>query len=154
VFPEGGGILDGTMLTPPIPDRANVPWVGLHVKNTGQTPAYRVLSWIQIAVIAPAVERTLTITPAMPRPVGPGSILNLGPGGSFSKNLWFDRPLTVPEIADIANNARAIYVYGRIEYQDAFGKSRFTNFRLRYNGAFPPVPNAIFNFSEGGNEAN
>jgi hypothetical protein len=141
------------MLTPPIPARANFPWVGLHIKNTGQTPAYRLRSWFQIAVIAPASENTLVIPTIVPN-ANFGSILNLGPGGAFSKNLWFDRPLTAPEITDIANNARAIYAYGRIEYEDAFRRTRFTNFRLRYNGAFPPVPNAIFNFSEGGNEAN
>jgi hypothetical protein len=33
---------------------------------------------------------------------------------------------------------------------------RFVKFRLHYNGTFPPPPNVrtVFNFSEGGNDAN
>ena len=71
-----------------------------------------------------------------------------------TKNLWFDRPLTATEIADIVAGGRGIYAYGRIEYTDAFERRRFTNFRLRYNGRFPPLANSIFNFCESGNNAN
>ncbi len=78
----------------------------------------------------------------------------LGAGAIFNKALWFDRPLAANEIVDIANGARAIYLYGRVEYRDAFKKRRFTNFRLRYTGQFPPLQGAIFNFSESGNDAN
>ena len=77
----------------------------------------------------------------------------LSAGGTFNKSLWFDRPLTPTEIADIANGVRAIYLYGRIEYQDAFKKRRFTNFRHHYMGQFPPLPDAIVNFSDEGNDA-
>jgi hypothetical protein len=149
VFPDSVGLLDGTMTTPLQPARANVPGVGMLIKNYGQTPGYRVVSWAQIAVINVANENTLVIPP-----IQTGFYNNLGPGANFSKAIWFDRPLTTPEIADILSGTRAIYLYGRIEYRDVFEKPRFTNFRLRYNGAFPPLTaNVVFNFSESGNDA-
>jgi hypothetical protein len=149
VLPEQSGILDGTMTNPPQPARAGVPGVGMLIKNFGQTPAYQVLSWFQIAVIYPRDEETLVIPPLQQ-----AFSNTLGPSATFNKLLWFNRPLTAPEITDIATGVRAIYLYGRIEYRDAFTKQRFTNFRLHYTGSFPPPSNAIFFFSEKGNDAN
>jgi hypothetical protein len=150
VLPENASMIDGTMCVPPQPARANVPFVGMLIKNCGQTPAYKVISWADIAVIAVTDENTKLGIPPIPEKFSN----TLGPGSIFNKTLWFDRPLAANEIADIAAGTRAIYLHGKIEYQDAFGKSRFTNFRLRYTGPFPPPANAIFNFSEKGNDAN
>lgn len=150
LFLQSGDIFEGSMLAPPVLTKTGFPWVHISIKNSGQTPAYEVISWLQIAVSTPANENTL----AMPLPLRRVSANNLGPGSTFTKNLWFDRPLTPPEIVDIGTGTRGIYLYGRIEYRDAFDVSRFTNFRLRYNGVFPPLPNSIFNFCEGGNDAN
>lgn len=150
VLPTEVSIFDGTMMNPIQPARANVPGVPMLVKNFGQTPAYKVISYAQIAVIAVVDENRLLVVPPIPEQFAN----TLGPGGIFNKAVWFDRPLVANEIADIATGIRAIYFYGRIEYRDAFEKTRFTNFRLRYIGQFPPHPNAIFNFSERGNDAN
>lgn len=62
--------------------------------------------------------------------------------------------LAANEIGDIATGNRAIYLYGEIDYRDIFGKHRFSNFRLRYLGQYPPPPQGgLFNFSESGNDA-
>jgi hypothetical protein len=150
VLPENAGLMEGNMLTPPQPARANIPGVGMLVKNGGQTPAYDVVSWAQIAVIQVAQENIALAIPPIQRQFPH----TLGGGCTFNKSLWFDRQLTAAEIADIAIGTRAIYFYGRIEYRDAFTRTRYTNFRLRYTGQFPPPPNVIFNFSEQGNDAN
>jgi len=149
VLPEGAGISDGTTVNPPQPLRANIPGIAMLIKNTGQTPAYRVYSWWQISVILVVNENQLVVPPLQEQFAN-----TLGSGCTFNKALWFDRPLTPQEIAEIANGVRAIYAHGRVEYRDAFNKQRFTNFRLRYNGVYPPLPNAILNFSERGNDAN
>lgn len=97
VMPDNMGLLDGTMLTPPQPARFNIPGVGVFIKNYGQTPAYHVISWAQIAVISVGNEHTLTVPPMQ------HAFYNtLGPTGTFNKAMWFDRPLTPIEIADIA----------------------------------------------------
>jgi hypothetical protein len=150
VLPIEVSIFDGTMMNPIQQARANVPGVPMLIKNFGQTPAYKVISYAQIAVIAVVDENRLLVVPPIPEQFSN----TLGPGGIFNKAVWFDRPLVANEIADIATGVRGIYFYGRIEYRDAFEKVRFTNFRLRYTGRFPPLPNAIFNFSERGNDAN
>jgi hypothetical protein len=138
------------MLAPPQPAKANIPGTFMLIKNYGRTPAYSVLSWMEIAVIT-VVQENIALT--VPASLAHQFPLTLGSGGSFSKALWFSRALTANEITDIANGTQAIYVYGRIEYTDAFRKKHFTNFRLRYTGQFPPLPSNILNFSERGNEA-
>jgi hypothetical protein len=56
------------------------------------------------------------------------------------------------EISEIRSFKKAIYVHGRIEYEDAFKRKRFTNFRLVYAGQYPPPPSAVFSFCQEGNE--
>jgi hypothetical protein len=117
-------------------------------KNHGQTPAAKVVSWTALAVIEPINERQLVVPPLQ-------NIFarHLGAGAESTKSLWYGRPLTPNEIADVAAGARAIYLYGRIEYRDIFDKKRWTNFRFAYAGQFPPLPGAIFNTCENGNDA-
>ena len=137
------------MLDPPQPDKDNVPMAGLLIKNGGQTPAYNVISWAKVAVILRNEENT-----ALPVPPLQNQFANtLGYGASFSKGIWLDRKLGQDEIADIRTGARAIYVYGRIEYKDAFKKRHVTHFRLHYWGQYPPPQNAILSFCESGNDA-
>jgi hypothetical protein len=148
VFPDNSGLVDGTMLTPPQPLRANVPLVYLTIRNSGQTPAYKVISSAKID-IGP-IENPQFEVPELVEMFS----MNLGIGGTMIKSLVFDRPLTAEEIANIANGSLAIYVHGRVEYQDVFKKKRFTNFRLHYFGQFPPLQGMIFYFSTKGNDTN
>ena len=149
VFPESAGIFEGTMMEPPQPERANIPGIIMVIKNSGQTPAYKIISWVQLAVIEPINEHTLLI----PKFDEEKHAFTLGSGGTFSKAIWFDRALTAHEIEDIRSRARSIYLYGIIEYRDVSNRKMSTNFRLHYNGTFPPVKDAVFWHSEKGNYA-
>jgi len=60
--------------------------------------------------------------------------------------------LNAQEIADIAAGTKRIYVYGRVEYLDIFGKPRFTNFRFFYSGIFPNPGGMTLSTSERGND--
>ncbi len=135
LLPDQMLIIDGNMLDPPVPARANVPGVVLLLKNSGQTPAYHVVSWAQIDVIETRHEGTLN----PPIPLHRVHSLTLGSDCSFNKSLWYARALTPDEIAEVAAGTKGVYVYGRIEYEDAFRTKRWSNFRLRYSGAFPPL---------------
>ena len=79
----------------------------------------------------------------------------LGPNVGSTSRRWYNRALTPAEITDIQNGVKAIYLYGRIEYRDAFKsrKKRFTTFRLHYVGLFPPASPSAFTFSTNGNDA-
>lgn len=87
VFPDNVGLTNGTMLTPPQPAHTNEPGVALIIKNSGQTPAYNVISWAMINVIEPINEAHLVV----PKLSVSVSINNIGSGGSISKALWFGR---------------------------------------------------------------
>jgi hypothetical protein len=145
------GIFEGNMVSPPQPARVNTPGIAMFIKNYGQTPAYKVVSMARIAVI-PVIDETLSLV--LPAQLEQRFATTLSAGSTFNKALWFDRPLTLNEIADIATGVRAIYAYGRIEYVDAFKKYRVSNFRLHYTGQFPPLPNAVLSISDKGNDAN
>lgn len=148
VFPDGATLWDGTTLDPPIPARTNQPGIVFTWKNSGQTPAFGVVSWGAIAVIEPINEAKL-ITPRIESKFSN----HLGTNAIGTKNLWFGRSLTPSETADIEAGVRAIYFYGRIEYKDIFNVAHYTDFRLSYSGRFPAVPGSSFNISEKGNEA-
>jgi hypothetical protein len=137
------------MLPIPEPKKANEPGVVLSVKNSGETPAYDVISWMEITVIPPSNENTPRVPPL--QHLFPHS---LGPGCLSTKALWFGRPLTPNEISLITVGQRAIFIHGRIEYRDAFKKRRFTNFRLFYsNRPFPPPQGVTLSYSLAGNDA-
>jgi hypothetical protein len=148
ILPHGATIIDGMMLDPPQPARANIPGIVLSFKNSGQTPAYKIASWMKIELEerinegrmnAPKLEQRFTT--------------NLGPGGEMPKVLWFERALVPAEIADVVSGAKAIYVYGRIEYNDIFKYRRYATFRLGYSGPFPPPKGVVFSHCESGNDA-
>jgi hypothetical protein len=148
MLPHGASIIDGMMLDPPQPAKANIPGIILSFKNSGQTPAYKIASWMRIELeerinegrmIAPVLEQKFTT--------------NLGPGAEMPKALWFERALIPSEIADVISGAKAIYVYGRIEYNDIFKYRRHATFRLKYSGPFPPPKGVIFTHCENGNDA-
>jgi len=57
VLPDNAGITEGNMLAPPQPAKANIPGTFMLIKNYGRTPAYSVLSWMEIAVITVVQEK-------------------------------------------------------------------------------------------------
>lgn len=130
-------------------DRSSCPGVHWSVRNSGSTPAYDVLHWGAIDVVEIRLEHALVVPaldPSMPRN-------HIPPGGSTIKALWFDRQLSEQEIEDIRMHKRGIYIYGRIEYVDAFKKKRITNYRMRYTGLYPPVGTPAFYYCQEGNSA-
>ena len=149
VFPQDCGLYEGTLLKPPQPGRFNVPGIVINFRNAGHTPAKQVISWAKITVIEVASEDRLSV-PKLEKM----SPITLSPGATFPKSIWFERALTKSEIEDISANVNAIYVYGKLEYVDSFGDPRFSNFRFKYNGVFPPLPPiGVFSHCQSGNES-
>jgi hypothetical protein len=148
VFAEGFDLIDGSLAHPPQPQRAGFPGAVLTIKNSGATPAYNVRSGALIDIMEPINEDKLVLSPLMNK-FG----ASLGPGVGLTNTPWFARALTPSEVADIAIGAKAIYLHGRVEYEDAFGKKHFTEFRLRYVGNFPPSAKMPLVFAAQGNTA-
>jgi hypothetical protein len=150
VFPMNAVLVEGTVLVPPRADRKDYPGIVIDWRNTGQTPAYKVVTWARIEIIEPINEEKLVVPH-----LDPIHHTSLGAGANGTKSLWFERALSASEIDDIGREVKGIYLFGRIEYLDIFNEQRFSNFRLKYTGAFPPraVP-AGFLLCRDGNDSN
>lgn len=122
----------------------------IQIKNSGQTPAYKVLHWGNICV------REYPLTSNLP-PIPILVLRNasvLGPGIYSTKYLFLPKPLTAQEISDLRAGIAAIYVYGEIDYEDAFGKKRVTKYRLMHHvGQGAIGVNTGLTFADEGNEA-
>jgi len=129
------------------------PMAYIIIKNSGQTPAYDVLTWADI--------KFLEFPNTSPLPYGdrnaPGLIktkLTLPAEGKSSKSIKLQQPLTNDEIEKLRATTHAIYVYGDITYKDAFDNQRTSNFRYFINGftGFTHLSNTMSGCPEG-NEA-
>jgi hypothetical protein len=123
------------------------------IKNSGQTPAFDVIHSANICVQEYPPTSDLPAKDKSPVPFTTRTAIP--PNGKTSKTIKIQQPLTDIEVANLIAGTHAIYVYGDIIYKDAFGKDRFTNFRLMYNGIFAIMgTTTVMTICEEGNEAN
>ena len=108
------------------------PWeVHLQIKNSGQTPAYKVRVFADYRF----VDKGDADAFGFPPPIGGGAPSDLGP----SQPLLVTK--RIPELAgqlwdDFKAGRKVLYVWGRIEFVDAFGAKRWVRFRLGQDGGY------------------
>jgi hypothetical protein len=121
-------------------------------KNYGLTPAFGVKD-----------DGTLKFTDFPPKsdvfhklqPTGPISVETMGPQG-MSKKVIEPVPnfaLGVPRKKLLKDKVKAIYVFGKIDYRDAFGFHRCTRYRYMVGGDAGFQPDGTLLKMEVGNEA-
>jgi hypothetical protein len=122
----------------------------VQIKNTGQTPAFRVEHWGNICFKEYPLVSTLPSEPTGLRPM----FSIVGPGISITKLLRLGPRLTLEETEKLRAGTGAIYVYGTIRYEDAFKKPRLTKYRLMHHqmGGAIGVSTEL-TFTEDGNQA-
>jgi hypothetical protein len=108
------------------------PIANVHFKNCGQTPAYEVHGWIGVEVRAHPLQSPLPLPDdklAKPKTtVGPG--VGFGYPGKRKSQMF-----TPEELSNIrASPLTTLYVYGRVDYRDAFGSYWYTTVRLIAGG--------------------
>jgi hypothetical protein len=128
---------------------SNIVMGGVRIKNSGHTPAYDVLSFVEICVCAPTDESKL-IVPAV---LGNVSKNVVAPGHAITRSSTWPKKLEPSDIQAIKEGKLAIYIYGRVEYKDAFGHQRFTELRVKYHGVYPPPVDTSMTFCDEGNNA-
>lgn len=121
--------------------------VNVIIKNNGQTPAYDFTQWANVALEPMPLPKPFSIY-CRER----GSVGILQPQGQTLATPIFTREMLPLEEQSIRNNAKAIYVYGEIDYRDAFGAQHHVTFRLRCNG--PGLRLGLFKPDGEGNESN
>jgi hypothetical protein len=97
--------------------------VHIHTKNSGQTPAYNVRQWIHQWITDYPLKETL---PEPPDDL-PMSNAALGPGDHLIMPAGWEN---LPSNLVVGTRERTVYIYGKVTYQDAFGRNRFTKYRL------------------------
>jgi len=148
VFPSSATINHGRFMDPPITNKDAQLWVHIEWKNTGQTPAYKVISWSNFEIIEWNNEGLL-----IPPKLEPLHTNTLGTSITGNRGFW-TRVLNPAELLELTEQKKLIYLYGKIEYEDVFGSSHYTNFRLYYNGTYPiSAGPAGLSFSVNGNDS-
>lgn len=127
------------------------PVATMRIKNAGQTPAFRVQHWGNMCFGEYPLTSILPPKDASVKPIHS----MLGPGIISTKLFRFGPPLTPEQISALRAGTGAIYVYGEILYEDAFGTPRYTRYRLMHHlmGGAIGVSTDL-GFAEDGNDAN
>jgi hypothetical protein len=118
------------------PDDANLIWQGtskpmvaeIVIKNSGQTPAYR-LSTATAVLVA-----DLPLSTDLPVPGLPPNRTVVPPAASYVLSTATDRPMTAEQLQGLQKGTQAIYAIGEVAYEDAFGECRMTRYRFFYSG--------------------
>lgn len=106
-------------------DEEHVPRARFRIHNSGLTPANDVRHRTDII----ALPQPLMLGMTLPIPSGPFSpAFVLFPHTDFFVTKQRDAVFDHATISEIRNNAARIYIYGEIEYVDAFGSKRSTMF--------------------------
>jgi hypothetical protein len=119
------------------PDQANLVWQGsakatvaeIDIKNSGQTPAYRLMTAAVIGVADYPLQNDITV------PGLSGNSTVVPPTSGYTLSVPMDKPLTGEQLTGIQKGKQAIYVFGNIAYADAFDECRLTQYRFYYTGA-------------------
>jgi hypothetical protein len=99
------------------------------ILNNGDTPAYHVRVSIKSNILTD--EQALTFVFTEP-PDAPQSQASIGPKENRITSAILDRFVPDDQIDDICNGkGKALYVWGTVRYEDAFGHRRFTQFAQR-----------------------
>ncbi len=118
------------------------PHITFATKNFGQTPAYRVRSWLEIKCLPnPMVDDMPTL------PLDAGKRV-LNPDEAFSVDGIGDDPITEPVLEAVNVGTIRLYLWGLVYYRDAFSHDRTTEFRFEYTPRLKQM-----SYSDEGNDA-
>jgi hypothetical protein len=119
------------------PEQANLVWQGtakptvveIVIKNSGQTPAYK------LATATAVVVGDYPI-PADPHvPSMPDNHTVVPPNGNYALSIAMEKPLTGDQLKAVQKGTQAIFAFGEISYVDAFDECRLTRYKFYYQGA-------------------
>lgn len=96
----------------------------IRFKNSGQTPAYDLIPIVGNLVVPVEVAKAYPF-PEHPEPERAATSTTLGPGCDYTIRRRYEKE----EMVAVEAGTHRFYIFGRIEYRDAFGKKRYTAFR-------------------------
>jgi hypothetical protein len=93
------------------------------LRNAGNTPAYGLTSGMLIVLGDYPDDKSVYDLPLAPRQI------TLGPRDEKTLGGQWGQGLTAEQTNALSQRRLAFYLVGRIEYRDAFGEPRYTNFK-------------------------
>ncbi len=126
------------------------PHLAVNIQNQGQTPAYKVTLAMDSRFSEKPIEGPLYVQ----RVSLITSLGVLGPQTSVGSTKRIEPTLTATQKEAIKDGKAQIYGFGRITYKDAFGKTRYTQFKAMLGGGAPTSKSYDMVICEQGNEAN
>jgi hypothetical protein len=130
-----------------------IPEAHVVIKNSGQTPAYKLTNVSGLAFDKYPAPPSLTLTvPDRDYLSLVRTRMDLGPGNETSPVTLAKRPLTAMGKISLTAGASAIWVYGEIRYRDVFWRKQWTKYRFMIGGPFGVTGGELVGCEEG-NEA-
>lgn len=127
------------------------PVANLIVRNSGSTPAFKVVHYTGIHVAEYPLKSELPAIQKIKNP--PNSAI--APEGINTKRVNHWKPLTSAQIAGLRDGTVAIWVYGEIIYRDAFRRKRRSRYRLFHSAPTGTIGiTTDLTWAEEGNDAN
>jgi hypothetical protein len=108
----------------------DAPDIKVDMRNGGLTPAYEMRYWIGISIGSYPLNQPL---PSPPVDFQTGASVMPPSGVEFMPAQW-SHPIPIGILSELGTPKRTLYVHGKATYMDAFGKKRFTEFRLMFGG--------------------
>jgi hypothetical protein len=119
----------------------------LEFKNSGQTPAHKLRIRMFISAGTFPMPKI-----SLPDPK-PETRLVLGPGTTYVVVAQMGRILTVEEVNQIKSGSAAVYVFGELDYSDAFEKHWCSHFKYFMGGsASTTLPGTLTEYQDGNDE--
>ena len=120
------------------------------LRNSGQTPAYNVVTIITGKLAEYPLATPLEFHPDAERKRN--GVVGVG------LNFYIKPPIREPSLLPLHRSlieagSAGFYVYGRCDYRDAFGRDLWTTFRVVYNGSIWAREPGDMTVCEGGNDA-
>ncbi len=126
-------------------DRPEIKRIAVRIKNTGQTPAFNVTHWQNAQIfLYPGTD----IFPGKPNVQLSTSMLGLG----MATDKLHEIEISPSEGAGIAAGTKGLYIWGEIEYVDAFKITRRTRYCFMRGGHFD-ICGETLTYCEDGNGA-
>jgi hypothetical protein len=127
------------------PNQANLVWQGttkptlveIGIKNSGQTPAYRLSTATAVVVSDFPLQGDLHVPPM------PDNHTVVPPNGSYTLSVTMAQTLTADQLKAVQKGTQAIYAFGEISYVDAFEECRVTRYRFYYIGTGADIGSRI-----------
>jgi len=133
-----------------IRDPLGTPRIKIKIKNFGQTPAYGIVFWNT------GILREYPLTSPLIRTNGGSFVpkMDLGPTGMIETEVPWNGAISQENRQALVDGRIALYFFGQIDYNDAFGKSWYTKFRFVNGGEFTALTaDGSLGHSIEGNEA-